>query len=79
MSVRPILAALRRHKIAAFLIVLEIALAFAIVSNAVYLVMGRLQRMDIRSGIDEPAGSGRPREVSAFAPAWYADNSSGRR
>ncbi len=53
MSVRPILAALRRHKIAAFLIVLEIALAFAIVSNAVYLVMGRLQRMDIGSGIDE--------------------------
>ena len=53
MTPRPILSALRRHKIAAFLIVLEIALAFAIVSNAVYLVMGRLQRMDIRSGIDE--------------------------
>ena len=53
MSVRPILAALRRHKIAAFLIVLEIALAFAIVSNAVYLVIGRLQRVDLPSGIDE--------------------------
>ncbi|WP_297927468.1 ABC transporter permease, partial [Metallibacterium sp.] len=53
MTPRPILSALRRHKIAAFLIVLEIALAFAIVSNAVYLVMGRLQRMDIHSGIDE--------------------------
>ena len=53
MSVRPILAALRRHKIAAFLIVLEIALAFAIVSNAVYMVIGRLQRIDLRSGIDE--------------------------
>ena len=53
MTPRPILSALRRHKIAALLIVLEIALAFAIVSNAVYLVMGRLQRMDIRSGIDE--------------------------
>ena len=53
MTPRPILSALRRHKIAAFLIVLEIALAFAIVSNAVYLVIGRLQRMDIRSGIDE--------------------------
>ena len=53
MSVRPILAALRRHKIAAFLIVLEIALAFAIISNAVYLVIGRLQRVDLPSGIDE--------------------------
>ena len=53
MTPRPILSSLRRHKIAAFLIVLEIALAFAIVSNAVYLVIGRLQRMDIRSGIDE--------------------------
>jgi len=53
MTPRPILSALRRHKIAAFLIVLEIALAFAIVSNAVYLVIGRLQRVDLRSGIDE--------------------------
>ncbi len=53
MSARPILSALRRHKIAALLIVLEIALAFAIVSNAVYLVMGRLQRIDLPSGIDE--------------------------
>ncbi|MHB1589835.1 MAG: ABC transporter permease [Metallibacterium scheffleri] len=53
MTPRPILSALRRHKIAAFLIVLEIALAFAIVSNAVYMVIGRLQRIDLRSGIDE--------------------------
>ncbi|MCK9366232.1 MAG: ABC transporter permease [Metallibacterium scheffleri] len=53
MTPRPILSALRRHKIAALLIVLEIALAFAIVSNAVYLVIGRLQRVDLPSGIDE--------------------------
>ena len=53
MTPRPILSALRRHKIAALLIVLEIALAFAIVSNAVYLVIGRLQRVDLSSGIDE--------------------------
>ena len=53
MTPRPILSALRRHKIAALLIVLEIALAFAIVSNAVYMVIGRLQRIDLRSGIDE--------------------------
>ncbi len=53
MTPRPILSSLRRHKIAAFLIVLEIALAFAIVSNAVYMVIERLQRIDLRSGIDE--------------------------
>ena len=53
MTPRPILSALRRHKIAALLIVLEIALAFAIVSNAVYMVIGRLQRVDLPSGIDE--------------------------
>ncbi len=53
MTPRPILSSLRRHKIAALLIVLEIALAFAIVSNAVYMVIGRLQRIDLRSGIDE--------------------------
>ena len=53
MTPRPILSALRRHKIAALLIVLEIALAFAIVSNAAYVVVSRLQRLNLRSGIDE--------------------------
>lgn len=53
-SLRPILSALSRHRIAALLIVLEVALAFAIVSNAVYLVLGRLERMRIDPGIDVP-------------------------
>ena len=51
MAIRPILASLSRHKIAAVLIVFEIALAFAIVSNAVFLIHNRLQRMDIVSGV----------------------------
>ena len=51
MAIRPILASLSRHKIAALLIVFEIALAFAIVSNAVFLIRERLQRMDIVSGV----------------------------
>ncbi len=76
MTPRPILSALRRHKIAALLIVLEIALAFAIVSNALYIVVGRLQRIDLPSGIDEPrlvllrlatAGAGRGTVASAQA------------
>ncbi|MHB1618106.1 MAG: ABC transporter permease [Metallibacterium sp.] len=51
MAIRPILASLSRHKIAALLIVFEITLAFAIVSNAVFLIHNRLQRMDIVSGV----------------------------
>ena len=52
-SPRPILSSLRRHKIAALLIILETALAFAIVSNALYMVVGRLERVRMPSGIDE--------------------------
>ncbi|WP_297902173.1 FtsX-like permease family protein [Metallibacterium sp.] len=51
MAIRPIIASLSRHRIAALLIVFEIALAFAIVSNAVFLIRERLQRMDIVSGV----------------------------
>ena len=53
MAIRPIIASLSRHKIAALLIVFEIALAFAIVSNAVFIIHNRLQRMDIVSGVAE--------------------------
>ena len=53
MAIRPIIASLSRHRIAALLIVFEIALAFAIVSNAVFLIRERLQRMDIVSGVAE--------------------------
>ena len=51
MAIRPIIASLSRHKIAALLIVFEIALAFAIVSNAVFIIHNRLQRMNIVSGV----------------------------
>ena len=53
MAIRPIIASLSRHRIAALLIVFEIALAFAIVSNAVFLIRERLQRMAIVSGVAE--------------------------
>jgi putative ABC transport system permease protein len=49
----PILSTLRRHKIAASLIVLEIALTCAIVCNAVFLIGERLSRMQRDSGIVE--------------------------
>lgn len=52
-DIRPILSTLRRHKIAAALIVLEIALSCAIVCNAVFLISERVTRIDIPSGIAE--------------------------
>ncbi|HET7223940.1 MAG TPA: FtsX-like permease family protein, partial [Rhodanobacteraceae bacterium] len=47
----PILSTLRRHRITATLIVLEIALTCAIVCNAVFLITQRLHRMDMPSGV----------------------------
>jgi putative ABC transport system permease protein len=49
----PILSTLRRHRTAAALIVLEIALTCAIVCNALFLIRERLARMDLPSGIAE--------------------------
>lgn len=48
-----ILSTLRRHKTAAALLVLEIALTCGIVSNAVFLIGDRLTRMDRESGVAE--------------------------
>ena len=53
MEIRPILSTLMRHKIAALLIVLEIALTCAIVCNALFLIGDRLDRMNKPSGIAE--------------------------
>ncbi|HVX03803.1 MAG TPA: FtsX-like permease family protein [Rhodanobacteraceae bacterium] len=51
MDILPILSTLRRHKVTAVLIVLEIALTCAIVCNAVFLISQRLHRMDMPSGV----------------------------
>jgi len=51
MDIRPILSTLRRHKTAAALIVLEIALSCAIICNALFLIAGRLDRMDRETGL----------------------------
>lgn len=53
MDIRPILSTLRRHKTAAALIVLEIALSCAIICNAVFLIGERVQRMERPSGLAE--------------------------
>ena len=53
MDIVPILSTLRRHKLTACLVILEIALTCAIVSNAVFLITQRLDRIDMPSGVAE--------------------------
>lgn len=53
MQVRPILTALRRHKAATILIVLQIALTLAVVSNALFIVQTRLVHLSRPTGVDE--------------------------
>ena len=53
MEIRPILSTLARHKTAAVLIVLEIALTCAIISNALFMIGDRLAQIRENSGIAE--------------------------
>ena len=53
MQLHPILAALRRHKMATLLIVLQIALTLAVVSNALFIVKTRVVHLSRPSGTDE--------------------------
>ena len=76
MDVRPILTTLRRHKTASALIVLEIALSCAIICNALFLISGRIDRMNRVSGLaedqlvrDSRSASGRWRCGIGFTPS----------
>jgi putative ABC transport system permease protein len=53
MHVLPILSTLRRHRTAAALIVLQVAVTCAIVSNAIFLIDQRIGRMNRPSGVVE--------------------------
>ncbi|MFZ2751895.1 MAG: FtsX-like permease family protein [Lysobacteraceae bacterium] len=53
MEFRPILSTLLRHKTAAALIVLEIALSCAIICNALFLIGARVTRINEASGVAE--------------------------
>ena len=53
MNIRPILSTLLRHKMAAALIVLEIALSCAIICNALFLISNRIDRIKQGSGAVE--------------------------
>lgn len=53
MEIRPILASLRKHRIPAALIVLEIALACAVLCNAVFMISQRMVTLHMDNAIDE--------------------------
>ena len=53
MEIRPILSTLLRHKTAATLIVLQLALTCAIICNALFMIGDRLQQVGEVSGIAE--------------------------
>jgi len=53
LQVRPILAALRSHKTAVLLLVLEIALTMAVLGNLVFIVYGTMQRSHTPTGVTE--------------------------
>ena len=53
MELRPILSTLLRHKTAASLIVLQIALSCAIICNAFFLIGERVDRLRLVSGVAE--------------------------
>ena len=80
MDIRPIFASLRKHRIPAALIVLEIALACAVLCNAVFMISQRVATIHLPNGIDEAgiaavtlqgldkerAGSDIPRNIEAL-------------
>jgi putative ABC transport system permease protein len=53
MSMPPIVSALRKHKAGAALIALQIALTLAIVCNAIFIIAGRIERVNRPTGLDE--------------------------
>ena len=53
MEIRPIFASLRKHRIPAILIVLEIALACAVLCNAVFMISKRVGDIGMANAIDE--------------------------
>ncbi|SFK52622.1 ABC transporter permease [Rhodanobacter glycinis] len=52
-QIQPILAALRSHKTAVILLVLEIALTMAVLGNLVFIVYGTIQRSHVSTGVAE--------------------------
>ena len=71
MQIQPILAALRKHRLATLLIALEIALACAVLCNACFLIVSRVQQTHVHSGVDEKALA--VLKLTGYDPANSAD------
>ncbi len=71
MQIQPVLAALRHHRLATLLIALEIALACAVLCNACFLIVTRLQVTQVISGVDESALAAI--KLTGYDPANAAD------
>ncbi len=75
----PILSTLRRHKIAAGLIVLEVALTCTIVTNALHMIQTRAQLLSVNSGLAEAelgvlnARGSRPQDPLTFDSRLRSD------
>ncbi len=53
MQIKPILAALRKHRLATVLIMMEIALACAVLCNAFFMIAHRIELSRVDSGVGE--------------------------
>jgi putative ABC transport system permease protein len=53
MQIRPIVSTLRKHKLTATLLALQVAFTCAIVCNAVFLIVQRVDQITVPSGLDE--------------------------
>ncbi|HEX5340481.1 MAG TPA: FtsX-like permease family protein [Gammaproteobacteria bacterium] len=53
MQLGPIISTLRHHKLTAALMILQVAFTCAIVCNAVFLIVQRIERITVSSGLDE--------------------------
>lgn len=53
LQIKPILAALKRHKAGTILIAMQIALTLAIVCNALFIIQQRVDRLSRPTGMDE--------------------------
>ncbi len=53
MQIRMILATLRHHRLTTALLMLQVALTYAIVCNVVFMIIDRVGQMSIATGVDE--------------------------
>jgi putative ABC transport system permease protein len=67
LQIKPILAALKRHKAGTLLIAMQIALTLAIVCNALFIIQQRVERLSRPSGMNES-------NVLAITNRWVAVN-----